>query len=227
MARVLIQQLAGPALQNSIPQPLYDTTQIGTTASGEQFLFQNPAGATGISGSGTKTLADTNMTMNGQLSAGDAFAIRGYGINPLCRDTAAAGLVASSLSLQDISDFRRFLAQTIFRFQTGSDGRKCIEVHADQLPAGVGLEGVVATGGTTTAGQNMAYITGNGVRQADNRFSLGANFAEYVRAGENFRGSLFWPASLSFSNTFNVRVLLSGIWFQAISVGGAPVPVSA
>ena len=56
------------ALATSIVQPLYDTTQIGVSNSGSSDLFQVPVGGAGVSGSGTKQLNDTNLTMNGQLS---------------------------------------------------------------------------------------------------------------------------------------------------------------
>lgn len=218
MARIQLSAVPPAALANSIIQPLYDTLQVSTTFNTELLYFQAPAGSTGIGGTGSKTLADTNMTMNGTLSSRDAFAVRGYGIELLDRATAAGGYATTSDTLQDLADKKRFLTQTVFRFQTGSDGRKAIEVHPSQLPAAGRLTGFVTTGGTTTAGQNLAYIVGNGDANLRNQYALGKDFAEGITAGENFRGVIIPPTALSFSNSFNVRVYLYGVWMQAISV---------
>lgn len=207
--RISLSALSGQALLNSIMQPIYDTLYISTINAGEVYAFQTPAGQAG------KTVVDTNLSLNGQLSVPDVFAVRGFCVEPLCRDVTAAGFLATGLSIQDLSDHRRFLAQTLFRFHVGSDGRKIIEVHPAQLPAGLGLQGMVTTGGLT-AGANVAYITGNGVRQVNNRYSLGKDYAEVIRAGENFKATLLWPTTVNMSQPFSSRLSLPGIWMQGV-----------
>lgn len=216
MRLVMTHPAVASALATAIVQPLYDTIQIGISNSGQVDFFQVPIGGTGVSGTGTKQLNDTNLSMNGQLSQPDQFVVRSFKLQPLNRATAVAGFAATSWSLQDLADIDRTLNQTVFRFSVGSNTGKVVEALAALFPAGFGLDGMVTTGGTTTAGQNLAYIVGSGSRDLTNTFSLGKEYGELLRAGENFRGSFFWPQTVANSATFQIRAFLGGHWSQGV-----------
>lgn len=214
MRLVMTHPAVASALATAIVQPIYDTVGLSTTNSGQTDFFQVPIGGTGIYGTGTKQLNDTNLSMNGQLSQPDQFVVRSFKIQPLNRATTASGFAATSWSLQDLCDIDRFLNQTVFRFSVGSNTGKVVEALAALFPAGIGLEGSVATGGSTSP--SLAYIVGNGVRELTNTYSLGKEFGELLRAGENFRGQFFWPVTTSLSASFSVRVFLGGHWSQGV-----------
>lgn len=205
--RISIQSDKGrAALLNTNVQPIWDEAQIGLTANATQFLFQT--------GQSTRSLAQTNLALPGQISAPDYFILRGFMLGLMPRSTAAAGYVATSDSLQDICDWQRWLWQCIFRFTVNSTNSPVAYGHAALFPAGIGLEGAITTGGATSS--NLAYIAGNGQRNMTNRFSLGPDYAELLQAGEQFRGSFEYPVACSFSASFSVRPYLTGFWAQAV-----------
>lgn len=194
------------ALLNTNVQPIWDEAQIGLTANATQFLFQT--------GQSTRSLAQTNLALPGQISAPDYFILRGFMLALMPRSTAAAGYVATGDSLQDIADWQRWLWQCVFRFTVNSTNSPVAYGHAALFPAGIGLDGMVATGGATSS--NLAYVVGNGQRNMTNRFSLGPDYAELLQAGEQFRGSFEYPVACSFSASFSVRPYLTGFWAQAV-----------
>lgn len=198
--------LAKQAMLNTNVQPIWDEAQIAQTSNATQFLFQT--------GQSTRSLAQTNLALPGQISAPDHFVLRGFMLALMPRSAAAAGYVATSDSLQDVCDWQRWLHQCIFRFTVNSTNSPVAYGHAALFPAGIGLDGALSTGGNTTA--SIVYALGNGQRQLQNRFGLGADYAEYLQAGEQFRGSFEYPVACSFSNSFSVRPYLTGFWSQAV-----------
>lgn len=193
----------GSAALNLIIQPLWDSVLIGLTASGSSSLFTVPVGQ------GSKTLVDTNLRQAGGLPSPNEFYLRGFLIQPLPRSPANA-----VFALTDVTDVTRLLDQTIFSFFIGTSGRTLVQGHAQLFPAGIGLDGMVTTGGATSS--NVAYIMGSGVRRLDNRFSLG-EFAEKLNATESFNGTFTWPTgSVTSSASVTFRCYLAGILGQSV-----------
>lgn len=193
------------ALLNAIVQPIWDEVQVGTSNSGPVNFFQ--------SGQATRTLTATNLSLPGQIPNPDHFIVRGFAIGLMPRSTAIAGYVATGDSLQDISDFQRFLWQTIFQFTVGSSKSPVVQGHAGCFPCGFGLDGFVATGGATSS--NLAYIVGNGQHRLDNYFSLGKDYGEFLGSGEVFTGSYIYSGTVAMSASFSTRPYLIGVWAQA------------
>lgn len=194
------------ALLNTVVQPIWDEVQIGVANAATVQFF--------VSGQASRTLSQTNLPLPGQIPNPDHFVVRGFAIGLMPRSTAAVGYVATGDSLQDISDFQRFLWQTIFAFNVGSAKSPVAYGHAGCFPCGFGLAGMVATGGATSS--NLAYIVGNGEKQLGNYFSLGKDYGEYLGAGETFQGNFQWSATTNMSASFSTRPYLIGLWSQAV-----------
>ena len=195
----------GAAALNFVIQPLWDSVQIGLTASAPLALFTTQIGQ----GSPVKTLVDTNMTQGGGLPSPNMFRLRGFLFMLLPRSPSNA-----VYAITDLTDHSRLCDQAIFQFFVGTSGSTLVQGHAMLFPAGLGQEGMVTTGGATSA--NLAYIIGNGVRRLDNRFGL-ANFEERLSATEGFRGQIAFPAApVTSSNSITARIYLAGIFGQSV-----------
>ncbi len=202
----LDQNVQGAYLTNTNVQPLYDEISFGLTNSADVNLFQ--------SGQTTRSRAQTNLTLPGQLATPDQFVMRGIALALRPRSSAPGGYVATGDSLQDISDFQRVLWASLFSFTVNSTNSPVVYGHPALFPAGLGLEGVVATGGATSS--NLAYIVGNGVRQIDNVYNFGPAYAELIVAGTTFKGTFsFNDGTLSLTASFSMKVFMTGFWSQA------------
>lgn len=194
------------ALLNTVVQPLWDEALIGLTGTLTN-LF--------TTGTSSRDLRQTNLGLPGQISAPDHFVLRGFMIAPLSPTTTLAGYVSGAIGiLQYAADVERFLFQSIFRFTVGSAQSPIFYGAPALLPAGIGIDGQIQTGGATTT--NYTALVGNGTRSLENRYSLGQDYAELLRAGEQFRGSYEFPATTSFSASFTARCYLTGFWSQGV-----------
>ena len=194
----------GSAALNLVIQPLWDSVQLGKAQTTPIQLFTVPLGQS------SKTRVDTNVVQSGGLPSPNEFYLRGFLVQPLPLSPLNA-----TFALTDVPDATRALDQTIFSFYIGTSGRKLVEGHAQLFPAGLGIDGMVTTGGATSA--NNAYIMGSGVRRLDNRFGLG-DFAEKLNATESFRGQFEFPSAsgLVLSSSITFRVYLAGILGQSV-----------
>lgn len=202
----LDQNIQGAFLTNTNVQPLYDEIQFGLTNAADVYVFQT--------GQATRSRAQTNLTLPGQLATPDQFVMRGIALALRPRSSAPAGYVATGDSLQDIADFQRMLWASLFSFTVNSTQSPVVYGHPALFPAGLGLEGVVATGGATSS--NLSYIVGNGVRQIDNVYNFGPAYAELIVSGTTFRGAFsFNDGTMSLTASFSTKVYMTGFWSQA------------
>lgn len=209
MARFNLQTLDAQAWMNMIVQYVWDSQPIGLTSTAAIPLFQNNAQTFG-GGNVAKTLVDTNMPQSGFFPSPDSYFVTGFMVQPVPRAAAAA-----AMNLTDITDHQQFLDKAIFQFYVGSNSAKIVEAHAQVFPCGLGLQGMVTTGGATAS--NVAYIAGSGVRQIANAYNLTDQFAEKINSGEKVLGYFAFPAgTLTVSNTFTGRAYLRGLWNQAV-----------
>lgn len=196
----------GPALANTNVQPIYDEVLFGTANTSDVYVF--------TTGQSTRSLAQTNLTLPGQLATPDQFVMRGIALAIRPRSSAPVGYLATGDSLQDIADFQRVLWGSLFTFTVNSTKSPVVYGHPAMFPAGMGLQGMVTTGGATTS--NLAYVVGNGVRNLDNAYSFGPAYAELLQAGTTFRGQFsFNDGTLNLSASFSMKVFLTGYWSQA------------
>lgn len=78
-----------PGMVENIYQPLYDYQTLAAAAVATQTFFQAPIGQSG------KTIADTNMTLAGQLPKGQAFVVTSLQVEVLPGETIANAAVSA------------------------------------------------------------------------------------------------------------------------------------
>jgi len=197
------------AYQNLIVQPLWDSQPLGSVTAIPSVVpyFSNTYQTVyGVS----KTLLDVNMPSGGKFPSPDSYYITGIQFHPVSRSPANA-----VFALTDLTDFSRVMDQGILTVTIGSAQSALVQGHPMLFPSGLGLQGMVTTGGATSA--NVAHIIGNGVREIQNAFGFTGAFAEGLGPNEQMNCNLTWPSGVpSISNTFTARVYLRGIWGQGV-----------
>lgn len=201
--RVAMAQVLGNAALNLVIQPLWDTVQLGTAGNQPINLFSVPKGQSG------KTTVETNLVQSGGIPSPNQFYLRAFMIFPIPRPFSVA-----VPAITDVTDLQQALDNTIFTFNVGTSGSKLVEAHLEVFPCGMGVQGMVTTGGATSG--NVSHIFGNGIRDLTNRFGLG-DYAEQLNATESFSGTFTFPkGTLSLSNSISMRVNLAGIYGQSM-----------
>jgi hypothetical protein len=160
-----------------IVEPRYDTL---TAVTGSTILtfFQNPIGqGTGNFGAAgsSKTLADTNMDLPGQLPAGYSFRIMGFRM-----------AFVWSITMADVASV---FNGAVFSFVVGS--KPFVTVPARTIPSG--NAGFVSGNAGSTAAANVAVGT-SGWPMMGNSFSTTTKPLD-LKATENFKVALSWPGT--------------------------------
>lgn len=160
--------MAGPVVLDVNVEPRYDTTYIPAAGSQQIQFFAQPIG-TGASvfnptGS-SKTLAETNMDLQGQLAAGNSFQVQGFRLMPTFNISVADATLAFNAA--------------VFVFTLGS--KDFIRVPVRTIPAGGGV--VSAT--TTVASLGWQVLT--------NGYKIG-NHPIILSPTQNFGAKILWPA---------------------------------
>jgi hypothetical protein len=197
------------AYQNLIVQPLWDSQPLGSvTAIPARVPFFSNTFLTVYNVA--KNDLDVNMPSGGKFPSPDSYYITGVMFHPVARSPANA-----AFALTDLTDFSRVMDQGLLTVTIGSAQSSLVQGHPMLFPSGLGLQGMVTTGGATTG--NVAHIIGNGVRDIQNAFGFTGAFAEGLGPNEQMNCALTWPAGVpSISNTFTARVYLRGIWGQGV-----------
>jgi hypothetical protein len=157
-----------------IVEPRYDTL---TAVTGTTILtfFQNPVGqGTGNFGAAgsSKTLADTNMDLAGQLPAGYSFRIMGFRMAFVWNATAA--------------DVTTALNGAVFSFVVGS--KPFVTVPSRTIPSG---NGPWSSGSAAVA---TTLVFSSGWPMMGNSFSTTTKPLD-LKATENFKVTLTWPGT--------------------------------
>jgi len=158
-----------PQVLDVIVEPRYDTAFIPTAGTQQISFFSNPIG-TGTSvwaTASTKTIADTNMDLAGQLAAGYNFVILAFRMMPSFNAT--------------IADVTLGFNGAAFIFTIGS--KDYLRVPARTLPAGGG-QFIGGAGATTTAGLGWPAL--------QNNYSIAKQPLELAQT-QNFSAKLVWP----------------------------------
>lgn len=149
-----------------IVEPRYDTNFIPTAGTQQILFFTQPIGqgTSAWATASSKTVADTNMDLAGQLAAGYNAIVLGFRLMPSFNMTVADATLAFN--------------GAAFIFSIGS--KDYLRVPARTIPAGMGP--VSAT--TTVAGHGWAELR-NGYSIARQPLTLSQT--------QNFAGRLVWP----------------------------------
>jgi len=157
-----------------IVEPRYDTQTILAAGALSLTYFQVPIGqgVTNFAAAGTKSLADTNMDLAGQLPAGYNFKITGFRIQPAFTLTSA--------------DVRNWSAGAWMEFTIGS--KPFLRVPIDTIPQGNGPSGY--GGATATAADR---VVSHGIPMLGNSYGIGRKPLDLYQT-QNFSVTLRWQS---------------------------------
>lgn len=194
-----------PQLLDVNVQPLYDTQTILAAGALSLTYFQAPIGAgqSNFAAAGvTKSLADTNMTLAGQLPAGYNFRVLGIRAQPMFSMNAA--------------DAARWSIGGVLRFTIAS--KDYLQLPLDTVPAGAGPYGFFTQ--AMAANQSVAA---HGFPSLGNAYVIGKKPLE-LSATQNFVVTLQWPALVTVTSTvptqvaagLPVRIYLDGFYYRPV-----------
>ena len=180
--------------------PLYDSNAyVGTTGATTMSFFALPVGqgTTSAPGaSGTKTLADTNMTAAGQLTKGNAFYMTGQEM--LYFPNASPGTNQSNTVVGNfINDLYKLGKSGVLTLQIGSNRNYIQDGPLNQFPpvtrlaVASALAGAAIGAATTQNLDEVTYAVWSG-----EPYSI---TPVYIEATLGFQETITWPAAVTLS----------------------------
>jgi hypothetical protein len=196
------------ATQDIIYAPIYDSASYGTAGQNQIVLFTSPLGqgtTTAPSATGSKTLADTNMTAAGQLTKGNEFFMIGQELMlfPGQSPEAAGSTTAINGFVNDTYTIGK---SGVLTLQIGSNRNYIQDGPLMIFPPAARLAVAGALGGNSTASLtsilNMEYASWVGEPYAITPV--------YIEATQGFQESLQWPANVTINSTARIFSRLRG-----------------
>jgi hypothetical protein len=200
------------ATQDIIYAPLYDSANYASAGQNQIVMFTSPLGqgtTTAPSASGSKTLADTNMTAAGQLTKGNEFFMIGQELMlfPGQAPESAGGAAAPSVINGFLNDTYTIGKSGVLTLQIGSnrnyiqDGPLMIYPPAVRL-AVQSAASVVGSSTSTQGTINVQYAAWTGEPYAITPV--------YIEATQGFQETLQWPALVTTNATARLFSRLRG-----------------
>lgn len=197
----------GRSIVRVLPQPLYDTEVITTSATTELRFFVKPLGQADQSAVITKkTLAETNLRGPGALPKPQLFDLFGFNLK----------IAANATTPITRADFELVLLGGYCEFTMGD--RIYLRVPIADMPHGVAPEGFAATTANATTLQSVH----NGVGHRSNiyKFTIANKYRAIIRWSESFGFNLYWPGasggSINPSAALRCQAFLQGLLHNAL-----------
>jgi hypothetical protein len=189
-----------------LKQPLFDTGLILAAGVGRVQFFQAPIG--GALGAAVKTEADTNLTQSGQIGRPNEHDLYGFKLELQIVGDDGDNTVQDLATIYDTSVYEFFFGQQ----------RPWLQVPAQEIPNGAGIEGAVAT--NNAAGLVDYYMghCGIGSCKAMYNFTIGKKPIP-IGSAEAFSALLSWPlGAITPAGAANIRATnyLVGIYYSAL-----------
>lgn len=186
---------ATPVLR-PLKQPMYDTEIYPAAGVGRLQYFVNSAtiAATGAA----KTLAETNMTQNGQLGTPLEFDLIGFNFE-----------VANRTDINALTDNDSILNTGVWSWIFGQN-TPWLQVPVTRIPTGVGQAGFSVVANASIITQGTPHVTNFYNFAVDRR-------ARHIFSTESFRGELSYPGGVVTINTATrIRFYMLGILFAQL-----------
>ncbi len=197
------------ATQDIIYAPIYDSVAYASAGQNQLVFFTSPLGqgtTTAPSASGTKTLADTNMTAAGQLTKGNEFFMIGQELMLFPGETPEVNLGAGATVNGFINDTYVIGKSGVLTLQIGSNRNYIQDGPLMIFPPAARLAVASGIGGTSTADTqsvlSMAYAQWTGEPYAITPV--------YIEATQGFQETLQWPALVTAQATARLFSRLRG-----------------
>jgi len=184
--------------------PLYDTVTYAQAGQTSLTLFANPIGQS------SKTIADTNMTLAGQLPAMQSFLVTSIHVELLPpalpgRATNAAGAVATN-----INDVQEVAQSGVLTMNIGN------KIYVQEGPLGVfpptwRVGGLAALAGAGEAADKFSVIDyGQTVGDAYEVLPF------LIPSSQNFSVVLTWPTAVGITAATPIKVRLNGFLWRSV-----------
>lgn len=186
------------AAQDVIYAPLFDSSAYGTAGQNQIVLFTSPLGqgtTTAPGATGSKTLADTNMTAAGQLTKGNEFFMVGQelmlfpGEAPEIAGAASAPTVVNGF----LNDTYNIGKSGVLTLQIGSNRAYIQDGPLMIFPPSARLAVQAAVGGGATGG-TQSIINNVYAAWAGEPYAI---TPVYIEATQGFQETLQWPANVT------------------------------
>lgn len=198
-------------------QPQYDSALYAAAGQQQLNFFTQPIGQGTTShpgGAGTKTLSDTNLTLQGQLPTPQNFLAVGLEVQVWSGLAAGRGPAAENTVGQMWNDIQAIARSGVLQFTVGT---KPIlqEAPIGNFPQQAFLEGNAALADATTAGANL-------LTQVEYAAMRGRTYAIQptgIPSGQNFSVQLSWPNVIALPSTnATTRIFVRLLGFLARGV---------
>jgi hypothetical protein len=196
------------ATQDVIYAPLYDSNSWGTAGQTQLTFFTAPVGqgtTTAPGATGTKSLADTNLTSAGQLTKGNEFYMTGQefmffpGSLPE-QDITAAGVNGF------LNDTYNASKSGFVTLQVGSNRNYIQDGPLGIFPPNARLYVASAIGGTDTAG-TQSVLTAIYAAWSGESYEI---TPVYIEATLGFQEYIQWPAAVTLATTARIFSRMRG-----------------
>jgi len=196
------------ATQDIIYAPLFDSALYGTAGQNQIVLFTSPVGqgvTSAPSATGSKTLADTNMTAAGQLTKGNEFFMIGQELMLFPGQSPEVASLTGAIN-GFVNDTYTVGKSGFLTLQIGSNRNYIQDGPLMIFPPAVRLAVAGAAGAPTTATitsvLNMEYASWTGEPYAITPV--------YIEATQGFQEVLQWPGAVPINSTARLFSRLRG-----------------
>lgn len=197
------------ATQDIIYAPLYDSANYASAGQNQIVMFTSPLGqgtTSAPSATGSKTLADTNMTAAGQLTKGNEFFMIGQELMLFPGETPEVNLGAGATVNGFLNDTYIIGKSGVLTLQIGSNRNYIQDGPLMLFPPSVRLAVQAAYGGTSTAGTQSVLGAIYGAWTGEPY----AITPVYIEATQGFQETLQWPALVTTQATARLYSRLRG-----------------
>lgn len=197
------------ATQDIIYAPLFDSAAYASAGQNQIVMFTSPLGqgtTTAPSATGSKTLADTNMTAAGQLTKGNEFFMIGQELMLFPGETIEQNLGAGATVNGFINDTYIIGKSGVLTLQIGSNRNYIQDGPLMIFPPAVRLAVASGIGGTSTAG-TQSVLTADYAAWSGEPYAI---TPVYIEATQGFQETLQWPALVTVQVTARLFSRLRG-----------------
>lgn len=188
------------AQQDIIYAPLYDSANYASAGQNQIVLFTSPLGqgtTSAPSATGSKTLADTNMTAAGQLTKGNEFFMVGQEIMFFPGEAPEQNLGAGATVNGFLNDTYIFSKAGFLTLQIGSNRNYIQDGPLGIFPPSARLAVSASGGGSSTAG-TQSVLTQLYAAMTGEPYAI---TPVYIEATQGFQEVLQWPANVTLQVT--------------------------
>lgn len=192
------------AIQDIIWNPLYDANQyVASTGHLTLSFFALPQGqgTTSAPGaSGTKTIADTNLTAAGQLTKGNSFYMTGQELVFFPGENPGTALATNTIQGNFVNDTYVLSKSGVLTLTIGSNRTYLQDGPIGMFPPATRLAVATALAGSTvtTSSIEVTYAAMSG--------EVYAISPVYLEATLGFQQTLTWPAAVTLPSANNGRI---------------------